>query len=97
MPFGLGMLFLGRAAVVHRESVHVQWQPAAGKHAVVGAVLAQQCLDHVRHELEQFRRACIHALAQRRARWQQADVQRLLVERILLEVPHQRQATGVRS
>ena len=71
---------LGRAPVVHRKGVHVQRQPAAGQYAVVRPLAAQQRLDHPGHMLEHRAGLGVHALAQRRARRQQLDAQRLLEE-----------------
>jgi len=83
---GAAHAFLGGTAVVHRERVDVQRQPAAGQHAVVRACAGQQRLDQRRKEVEQFGRARVQALAQRRARRQQLDAERLLVERVTAEV-----------
>jgi len=79
---------LPRAAVVHREGIHVQRQPAAGQHAVVRPLAAQQPLDHCGNMLEQGRRLRVQALAQRRARRQQSDAQRFLEELVAPVVLH---------
>jgi hypothetical protein len=48
----------------------------------VRALTGQERLDHRTDVVKQLSRARIHALTQRRARWQQPDAQRGLVERI---------------
>mmetsp|Transcript_21056 Transcript_21056/g.81512 ORF Transcript_21056/g.81512 Transcript_21056/m.81512 type:complete len:560 (-) Transcript_21056:10102-11781(-) len=80
--------FLARAAVVHREGVHVQRQPAAGQHAVVGPLAAQQPLNHPGHMLEQGLGLPVQALAQRWARRQQPYAQRFLEKLVTPVVLH---------
>lgn len=83
---GASDAFLGGGAVVHRKGVDVQRQPSARQHAVVGRMVREQPLDHRHHLTGQRRRVRIHALAQRRARRQQPDAQRVLEELVAAQV-----------
>ena len=68
----------GDSAVVHRKGVHVQRQPAARQHPVVGTLAGQQPIVDAGYVLEHRRSLRVQPLAQRRARRQQPDAQRFL-------------------
>lgn len=84
--------FLGRAAVVHREGVHMQWKSSAQQHTVVGALTGEQGFDHVRHALEERARPGIQALAQRKAGDQQRQTKCLPEERVAAMIFHRVEA-----
>ena len=79
---GTAHALIGRAAVVRRDGVRVQRQPAAIQHTEVRCLAAQHALDHRSNEVEQIGLPRVDALATRRAGMRQAYA----AERLLLEL-----------